>query len=374
MKLNNIIPVIFLLSASFCTAQDKFEISGKLSKKVNDKKAMLTYVNADGKSVKDSTLVSEGQFSFTGTTAFGNRAYLSLLPLVKDTTRRYAPQDYQEFYLERGKYKVAGKDSIATAKINGAQAQTDYFSYKEYMGTMPEEWQKISQKYLKARSAKDSAEMKLLSAEAKILMPKMEAALDSFIFNHLDSYVSLDLVNDNKTSVIQPETFDRYYTALSPRVLNSFTGKKMSGKYEKAKQMFVGYAFNFTQNDVQGNPFTLASLKGKYVLVDFWASWCAPCRAENPNLLKAYKQLKEKNFEIVGISLDESKAAWLKALEKDGMPWTQVSDLKGFQNEVATKYGITAIPQNILVDPKGIIIAKNLRGEDLTQQLEKYIP
>src|SRR5690606_16821506 len=154
--------------------------------------------------------------------------------------------------------------------------------------------------------------------------------LDSFIFSHPDSYVALDAINDNKTMVIDPATFGKYYDPLSKRVLASFTGKKLTAKVEKAKQIAVGKSVDFTLRDDKGNEFKLSSLKGKYVLVDFWASWCVPCRAENPHLLKAYNQLKDKGFEIVGVSLDETKAAWLGAVKHDGMPWIQVSDLKGF--------------------------------------------
>ena len=155
--------------------------------------------------------------------------------------------------------------------------------------------------------------------------------------------------------------------------MSSFAGQQLTAKYDKAKQIAIGKSVDFEQVDDKGNPFKLSSYKGKYVLVDFWASWCAPCRAENPNLLKAYQELKTKNFEIVGVSLDESKAAWLNAVQKDAMPWMQVSDLKGFKTEVAVKYGITAIPQNFLINPDGIIIAKNLRGDQLTEALKKFI-
>jgi thiol-disulfide isomerase/thioredoxin len=117
----------------------------------------------------------------------------------------------------------------------------------------------------------------------------------------------------------------------------------------------------------------LASLRGKYVLVDFWASWCVPCRAENPHLLQAYEKLKDSRFDIVSISLDDKREWWLKAVEGDKLPWQQVSDLKGFKTEIALRFGITAIPQNFLLNPEGKIIAKDLRGEGLTQKIANYI-
>ncbi|CAM4222086.1 Thiol-disulfide isomerase or thioredoxin [Pedobacter westerhofensis] len=155
--------------------------------------------------------------------------------------------------------------------------------------------------------------------------------------------------------------------------MSRFADLKLATEYAKAIQLSIGKTLDFTQTDDKGNEFKLSSLKGKYVLVDFWASWCVPCRAENPNLLKAYHALKDKKFEIVGISLDETKASWLKAVAYDGMPWVQVSDLKGFKNDVAVKFGITAIPQNVLINPEGVIIAKNLRGEDVLNQLSASV-
>lgn len=364
---------ILLLLPAFGMAQDKFEIAGKLSAAQKDYMVVLSYADDEGKSAKDTTLLNKGKFAFSGTTAFGNKAYLSLLPAKADSSQQRVQPDYREFYLEKGKYKVTGRDSMSNADITGGQAQRDYLQFNAQMGTMPAQWKQLTQRAQKVIAAKDDAGLKEIQAEAKVLRAEMESTLDSFIFSHPDSYVSLDLVNDNKTGIIEPEVFDPFYSALSERVLNSFTGKKMTAKYEKAKQTSVGKAFDFTQEDAAGEPFQLSSLRGKYVLVDFWASWCAPCRAENPNLLNAYQQLKDKDFEIVGVSLDESKASWLKAVEKDGLPWIQVSDLKGWKNEVAIKYGITAVPQNILIDPVGTIIAKNLRGEELYTELEKLI-
>jgi peroxiredoxin len=129
----------------------------------------------------------------------------------------------------------------------------------------------------------------------------------------------------------------------------------------------------FSQNDASGKPVSISSFKGKVVLVDFWASWCGPCRAENPNVVKAYNAFKDKGFDILGVSFDSSKDKWLAAVEKDKLAWTHVSDLKGWSNAVGQKFGIRSIPQNFLLDKEGKIIAKNLRGEDLYAKLEEIL-
>ena len=130
---------------------------------------------------------------------------------------------------------------------------------------------------------------------------------------------------------------------------------------------------SFTQNDVDGRPVHFADFRGKYVFVDFWASWCAPCRAENPNVLAAYNRYKDKNFTVIGVSLDDNEAKWKKAIQDDNLPWTQVSDLKGFKNEVSTYYGIRGIPTTLLVGPDGKIIAKDLRGEAIHEKLAQLL-
>jgi thiol-disulfide isomerase/thioredoxin len=366
MKISIIAAALLVAQTSICAAQDKFQISGKMSA---NGRVVLSYTDENGKDKSDTAVIKQGKFSFAGTTAYGNKSYLSMLP---DTGKRRS-QDWQEFYLEKGKYTVSGKDSMATAVIKGSQAQKDFAEYNSWMGTKPKEWRQIAQRAQKAMSTKDTAAMTQIRAEAKPLYAAMEATLDSFILTHPASYVALDLIFTEKSSVIDPAVFDKYYSKLTPEVLASFTGKKLTAKYDKARQISIGKTFDFTQQDTSGVDFKLSSLRGKYVLVDFWASWCGPCRAENPNVLSAYNKLKGRNFEVVAISLDDSRRAWLGAVVKDGLPWKQVSDLKGWKNDVAVKYGITAVPQNLLVDPNGVIIAKNLRGEGLYDELDKLL-
>ncbi|OKS88777.1 peroxiredoxin family protein [Mucilaginibacter polytrichastri] len=203
----------------------------------------------------------------------------------------------------------------------------------------------------------------------------VDAKLDAmtvYIKQNPGSFLSLAALSEIAGPNPDPAKIEPLFKSLSPQLQNNTSGQQLAKTIATAKVTAIGaMAPVFTQNDVNDKPVSLTDLRGKYVLIDFWASWCGPCRAENPNVVKAYEKYKDKNFTVLGVSLDQpgKKDAWMSAIKADGLTWTEVSDLQFWQNTVARQYGVLAIPQNFLVDPSGKIIGKNLRGDDLYKKL-----
>jgi peroxiredoxin len=342
----------------------------------NDKapaKAYLVQV-VNGKQVIGSASIDNGAFQFTGTVAEPARAQLILDHYGEGLIRLRSGADVIMLYLEKGNINLTAKDSVKYAIITGSKVNDENAKYEAVLAGPEKKLLAINAEYAAAPDDKKKDQQFLNSLQTKYdtAMQQKKQLQCQYIQQNPESYVSLMAVTEVAGQDIDVASIEPLYNGLSGNVRNTTTGLAFKSSIEAARATSVGaIAPEFTQNDVNDKPVALASFRGKYVLLDFWASWCGPCRGENPNVVKAYDKYKSKNFTVLGVSLDRpgKKDAWLAAIKADGLEWTQVSDLKFWDNEAAKAYGIHSIPKNYLIDPNGKIIAKNLRGDDMNKKL-----
>jgi thiol-disulfide isomerase/thioredoxin len=310
----------------------------------------------------------------------GNEAKTSNVKVVGDKFSWTAPMSSPQkitimfpkravwVFAESGNMELNGRaDSLGNIKLTGSKTQDEANAYNKQLEPFSAQEMPLYQKYGKVSKEEQLA----LEQKLDALRTQKHSIADQYIATHPESAFSLSLVTDRAT-MGEYRDIQSVYDKLGKTVKTTPEGKRLTDRLTVLKRSAIGTPMlNFTQNDTEGKPVSFSAFKGKYVFVDFWASWCGPCRAENPNVLKAYNKYKDKNFTVVGISLDDKGENWKKAILDDGMPWTQLSDLKGWKNEVSTYYGIMGIPSTLLIDPQGKIIAKNLRGELLNKKLSE---
>lgn len=363
---NILISLILTLAFFACkTTRNEFSIKGTIAGVDTGKVYLQKIVDGHPQSI-DTAEVVNGKFSFTGKME---------LPDIR--VLRLNDQDYiAQFFLDNSQVNIdAKKDSLNATKITGSASQDLFKTYITEVESMNKQTAALQDRYQKAMGSNNLDEVKKVQIDYQAMMDNMKVFTKNFVKEHHSSVVAAYITLAQLSSQIESAELDSIVAGFPQEIGKSEYVVKLKEMAEAMRKTAIGaVAPDFTMNDPQGKPIQLSSLRGKVVMIDFWASWCGPCRQENPNVVKVYQQYHDKGFEILGVSLDRNKEDWEKAIKDDQLSWLHVSDLQYWQNNAARLYAVNAIPQTYLLDKEGKIIAKGLRSEELAARLMELFP
>jgi peroxiredoxin len=355
-----------LLAAIFyaCSPPDSFVIKGEIEGKDNEKVTLMKFLEGNW-SVEDSTRIVDGKFKLEGSVDLPEMRAIMLGS--KDVLA--------QFFAENGVIEIeADADSIDNTEISGSSSNDDFTVFTDEMKRFSKEVNKLKKEFASARMAADEEKQRMARIKFEAMIENQRVFAKNYIRENNSSTTAPFVALWQLSEQLDCNEIDSLVRSFDPSIQNSIYIEQLKKKADEKRTLTVGnMAPDFTMKNQNGQPLTLSSLRGKVVLIDFWASWCQPCRHENPNVVKLYDEYKSKGFDIIGVSLDRDKKSWLKAIEDDQLEWHHVSDLKFWNNEVAQKYKVKSIPHTVLLDKNGKIVANNLQGDLLAQKLSEIL-
>ncbi|HZI54822.1 MAG TPA: TlpA disulfide reductase family protein [Chitinophagaceae bacterium] len=361
------------------SAQDKaktFKLSGKTTNLAFKPEWVYLQYRTNGEWKTDSIKAENGAYNFEGKIEEPSISQLRVKYMESEPGKKVLlvrKRDIASVYLQPGKIRVSSVDSFSNIQVKGSAAHTEYAKLAALKKPYEEKMEPLYALYTYFNKNKEvKAREKVESMIDSIDRMMTDRVFGEYVRKNPGSPVAVYALQQYAGWNIDADKVEPLFNTLSETNRKYPSAIDFKETIDIAKKTGIGkIAMDFTQNDTLGNPVTLSSLRGRYLLIDFWASWCGPCRNENPNVVASYHRFKEKNFTVLGVSLDKpgQKDKWLDAIHADNLAWTQVSDLQFWNNEVAKQYRVQGIPQNFLIGPDGKILAKNLRGPALEQKL-----
>jgi len=344
-------------------------ITGKIDPSHNGEKITLIHGSSLSKIAIDTTRVTNGSIVFQ---------ILNTEPQVANITMgKNRSTEHISIFLAKGNINFTTQDSLKNAVITGDKLSEDYSRMNAPIVKLQQlQYLYMAKMQVIPADKRQSDEALAINAQLQDIKLRITATTYAAIDANPNSYVALYMLKGITGGTVVYDVAMPHFSKLSSELRSSPEGKAFEEKIMLVKNLQKGLtAVDFESTTPEGKKLSLHEITStaKYTLIDFWASWCVPCRAENPNVVKAYTAYHAKGLNILSVSLDTKAENWKAAIAKDGMPWNHVSGLVGFKEPAAVLYGIQAIPQNVLVDSKGVIVGTNLRGEALLEKLKKLL-
>lgn len=364
--MRNVFFALIVMSMLFvsCDSGKKYTLQGDLTG-MTEGKVYLNELNKRDLVKIDSAEIKDGKFSFAGT--------------IQSPDMRYITIDGQkggiQFFIEGAEIHIkADVSDLRKAEITGSATQEVYQEYAKMQGANNQEFRSLQGAYQKAAAEKNQAAMDSVEKQYDAIVAKIMKENVEYVKKNSTSVAAAFIGYRLTYEMETVEEMDTMYIGFADNVKKSSYAIKIKEKIDVLKNSAVGKpAPEIALNTPEDKPFKLSSLKGKVVVIDFWASWCGPCRRENPHMVEIYKEFHDKGVEFLGVSLDKKKESWLKAIKDDGLIWNHVSDLKYWDCAAAKLYGVSSVPSTVVVDQNGVIAAKKVFGDDLKAEIEKLL-